>query len=445
MQWWSRALIVCSALMAGCVFAGHADDLPRVVLISIDGLQPSRYTSTGPARIPNLRRVMRQGVHADAVEGVFPSVTYPSHTTLITGVPPGVHGIIDNRIVDPERRANGGWFWYARWIRVPTLATAARAQGLRAAAVSWPVSVGLDIDYLVPEFSRSNHPESLVLLRALSRPRDVIDDAEKERGRPLEWPATDADRTALASYVLRRYRPHLMLLHLIELDSAQHETGPSSDESLAALERLDGHVGEILLTLERAGLRDHTNVVIASDHGFLELRHQLQPNAAFRNEGLITVDGRGTVTSWQAWFHSSGGAGFVYLKDPADDAVRERVHQVLRTIQSDPANGLRRIWTREELDRLGAHPDAAFGLDVVDGFYTSTAHDVLVAPSTTRGGHGYDPARAAMDASFIMAGPAVGRRGSLGGIRMTQIAPTLAEILGVTLSSQADRPLTIAD
>jgi predicted AlkP superfamily pyrophosphatase or phosphodiesterase len=444
-----RRLLVISlacALVAAAALLGAPegrDGVPRVLLVSIDGLMPSRYTAAAPAKIPHIRELMARGAHADGVTGVFPSVTYPSHTTLITGVPPAVHGIVDNRIVDPERRANGAWYWYAREIRAVTLPMAARARGLRAGAVSWPVTVGMPIDYLIPEFWRSNHPESLLLLRALSRPGDVIDAAEIGLDRGLDWPMTDRDRTDLARFILRTYEPELMLVHLIELDTAQHLTGPGSEESLASLERIDDYVGDLLETLDDAGLLELTNVAVVSDHGFLEVKQQLQPNAAFKRAGLITVDEAETVTGWRAWFHSSGGSGFVFLSDPSDAALRGRVHAVLKELQSDPAAGVRKIYTRAELDLMGAHPGASFALDVVDGFYTSVAHDALIAPAATRGGHGFDPARPELRASLVMAGPAVARRGSVGTIRMTQVAPTLAGILGVGLSPQADEPIPL--
>ena len=92
--------------------------------------------------------------------GVTPTVTYPSHTTMITGVLPGVHGIYNDRILDPEELLNGSWYWYARAIKVPTLHSVVKARGLTAAAVSWPATVGADIDYLVPEFGGvTRHPK----------------------------------------------------------------------------------------------------------------------------------------------------------------------------------------------------------------------------------------------------------------------------------------------
>jgi hypothetical protein len=128
------------------------------------------------------------------------------------------------------------------------------------------------------------------------------------------------------------------------------------------------------------------------------------------------------------------------VKDPAD---RPRVQQILMDLKKDPANGIREVWTGADLAARGSHPDAAFGLDVVNGFYTSAAWDVLVKPSASKGGHGFDPTRPELHSSFILAGPNVQRRGSIGVIKMTQIAPTLASILDVSLSPQAAKPVAL--
>ena len=144
-----RHVQVLIALVALATGANPRAEEParHVVMISIDGLRPVFYTQPGPAKIPTIRRLMQQGAWARGVTGVLPSVTYPSHTTLITGVLPARHGIFDNRILDPEGTSNMAWFWYARDIRVTTLPAAIRARGLTAAAVSWPVTVGMDLDW----------------------------------------------------------------------------------------------------------------------------------------------------------------------------------------------------------------------------------------------------------------------------------------------------------
>lgn len=421
--------------------AAQEASAPRVILISIDGLMPSAYTDPALAQYtPNLRALKARGVWADGVVGVLPTVTYPSHTTLITGVDPARHGIYDNAIVDPEGRSNGAWYSYADAIKVPTLPMAARARGLRAGAVTWPVTIGMDLDYLAPEYLGPRHPQSVSMLRVLSSPRDLLSQVEIARGKAFSWPQDDRDRTDISTFILKTYDPHVFLLHLIELDGAQHDFGPGSPEALRTLQRVDAYVGEIVAAITGSGRAAQTTIAVASDHGFQPVSRQLQINAAFRQAGLLTVGERGAISDWKAYFHSSGGSGYVLVKDAATES---RVATLLADLKRDPANGIREIWDRAALKARGAHPDAAFGLDVVDGFYSGGGHDVLVKPTTSKGGHGFAPDRVALHSSLIIAGPAVRRRGSLGVVKMVQIAPTLARILDVGLAPDAGKPLQI--
>ena len=435
----ARAVLLFAVVTALCLTVDARDASRHVVMISIDAMRPASYTSAGPARIPTLRALMARGAYARGVIGVLPSVTYPSHTTMITGVQPARHGIVSNTIPDPEGRAAGAWYWYARDIKVPTLPGAVRAKGLTAAAVSWPVTVGMDLDYVVPEHHRSRHPEALSLLRALSFPPRLID-AYEGTALPIAWPRTDAERTGMAAWIVRTFQPHLTLLHIFDNDSASHEFGPDSPEALAALEQSDAHVATMLDAVKSAGIADRTDVVIVSDHGFLPLETQLQPNFVFKRDGLITVDERGAITDWRAYFQASGGAGFVFLKDP-DDALRTRVRGLLDTLAADPANGIEKVWNRDDLAAAGASPDASFALTMKPGFYSGNAHTALLAPTGGKGGHGFDPARPELHASLIMAGPDVTPTGDLGIVRMSQIAPTVARWFGVQLAPEVDKPL----
>src|SRR5262245_26095979 len=126
----ARTAAVLLALAA--LVAAASAEPRRAVIVSVDGLMPDYYLRAGELglRIPTLRRLMAQGAVA-RVTGVLPTVTYPSHTTLVTGVPPRRHGIVSNRVFDPEGVAGGAWMWYASGVRVPTLVSAARRRGLR--------------------------------------------------------------------------------------------------------------------------------------------------------------------------------------------------------------------------------------------------------------------------------------------------------------------------
>jgi len=437
----TRVLVSLMAMTISSLVLLAVEPAPHVVLISIDGMRPSSYTTAGPAKIPTLRRLAGSGAHARGVIGVLPTVTYPSHTTMITGVPPAIHGIVNNTWADPEGQAAGAWYWYARDIKVPTLPGLIRASGMTAAAVSWPVTVGMDLDYNVPEHFRSRHPEALSMLRALSTPRHIIDAYEGSLPAPIAWPATDNERVGLAAWIIRTFKPNFTMLHIFDNDSASHQHGPDSPEAQAALERSDAHVGVILDAVQAAGLADRTSIVVISDHGFVPIQTQVQPNFAFKQDGLIEVNDRGAITAWEAYLHSAGGAGFVYVKRPDDVALIARVRRVLDTIAADPANGVDKIWTRQDLSRVGAAPDASFAVTMKPGFYTGTSHTALLQPTTSKGGHGFDPTMPQLHASLIMAGPAVTMKGDLGVVRMTQVAPTLARWFGVRLSAQADQAL----
>jgi predicted AlkP superfamily pyrophosphatase or phosphodiesterase len=145
--------VMAALVVAALTWLSAQERTPYVVMISIDGLRPALFADSR-LKLPTLRRLMQAGAWA-RVTGVLPTVTYSSHTTLITGVLPAVHGILDNRIFDPEGLSQQAWYWYASAIKVPTLPGVVKARGLTAAGVSWPASVGMELDYNVPATRRT--------------------------------------------------------------------------------------------------------------------------------------------------------------------------------------------------------------------------------------------------------------------------------------------------
>src|SRR5687768_6858800 len=106
-----RMLAIAASLLGAAAVAG-AQEPRHVVMVSVDGLMADYYVQADALglKVPTLRRLMQEGAWARGVTGVLPTVTYPSHTTLITGVPPRVHGIFFNTIFDPEERSSGAWY-----------------------------------------------------------------------------------------------------------------------------------------------------------------------------------------------------------------------------------------------------------------------------------------------------------------------------------------------
>src|SRR6185369_6235135 len=323
---WLLAGVVLLLLAIGWILPARsgAQEAPHplLLLISIDGLRPDYVTAADSyqAKIPHLRRFLKDGAFADGVEGVIPTVTYPSHTTLITGVWPAVHGILANTTFDPRRENQGGWYWYTEDIRVPTLWDVARQAGMTTASIQWPVSVGARVTWNIPEVWRANTDEDAKLLRALATD-GLLPELESElgpypRGQDV---ADDERRGTYATRVIEKKRPQLLTLHLLALDHVEHETGPLSPESFAVLERQDAVVGKLRDAVERVA-PGRAYVAIVSDHGFVNIRSRVNPFVAFRNAGLITVSGR-AVTAWKAMPWTAGGSAAIVLKDPADAAT----------------------------------------------------------------------------------------------------------------------------
>jgi predicted AlkP superfamily pyrophosphatase or phosphodiesterase len=439
-------LVLAAASLAAADPAGVVMPGPRLVLVSIDGLSPASYREPDALglSIPNLRDLVRTGASASGVQGVLPTVTYPSHTTLLTGVPPRIHGILGNRIFDPEGRSNQAWHWYADEIRVPTLATAAYGKGLLVGSVFWPVTLGLEVDALVPEFWRSgsSHPADLELLRALSS-QGLVDEVEATLGHPLAYPLTDAERTELALHVLRTRKPNLLLLHLIDHDFAQHEFGIGSPEALAALERIDAELGRIRATLGELGLAERTLFVIVSDHGFLPGDRELHPNALLRQAGLLETDKEGKIARWRAAFEAEGGSALLRLADPTDGETLLAVRALFEKKLQEKGSGLRAVLGAPEIAALGGDPEIhPLALDAREGFcFGNVATGGWSVAAKDRAHHGYAPVRPELEAALIVAGPGLARTGDLGTVPMTRIAPTLARYLGVELDPRADAPM----
>jgi len=438
------ALLVLSPFTLAAAYRAQAP-IP-LVLISIDGLRPDYVLEADRygLKIPELRRLLAEGAHASGVRGVLPTVTYPSHTTIVTGVSPARHGILANRPFDPLAR-NQGSFWYAEDIKARTLWDAAADAGLTTSSVDWPVTAGARIRWNIAQIWRAGTGDEGKLTHAVSTP-GLLAEAERVVG---PWPAGDAwwvadDRrkAAFDVYLLAAKKPHLHLCYFSGLDEEQHTTGPGSPQVKAALEEIDRLVGQVRSAAEKRG-GGTAYVAVVSDHGFARSDRYLDLNEPLRRAGLYEVDGRGQVASWRAFAWSAAGSAAIMLRDPADEDARRKVASVLDRLAEQPANGIDRILTGAEARAAGGFPTAAF---VVGARAEPSTGNGLDAPAFrpgphVHGEHGYLPENAEMDASFLVAGPGITAGRDLGRIDMRDVAPTLAGLLHLSLPAAEGRDL----
>src|SRR5262245_15974955 len=367
-----------------------------VVIISIDRLPPDYYNSPGGygLRIPNLTRMKLEGASAAGVIGIYPRNTYPAHTTIVSGVRPAKHGIVQNRIFEPPDGAQTrDWHWFAKAIKSETLWSVAKKAGLTTAGVSWPVTVGADIDYNIPEFWVL--PETPTL--AGPSPRNATPGLVEKivASLPVKDPKGDEWRTAAAESIITTYRPRLLLIHLLELDHLHHTYGPGSPQGLESTEREDSYVGRIIEAPKRAGVFEKTTFFVVSDHGFGRVEKRYTPGVTLVKEKLVTLDSAGKPTSWKAAVWPGGGSCAIMLRDPKDKATADKVADIFLRMSARSGSPINRIVTRQEMDKLGAIPEAALMLEAASGFTFGEGYtgEEVRDSGDYHGTHGYLPSR----------------------------------------------------
>ena len=446
----SRCALLALPLVLLATLAANAALGASMLMISVDGLKPE-YVLDADAhslKIPFLRSLLRDGAYARGVSGVWPTVTYPSHTTLLTGVAPAEHGIYNNLEFDPKNTFANAWYWYAQQIRVPTLWQAAHEAGLSTASIGWPVSVGAAaVDFLIPEYWRVARltdvdPSDALMMAALSHPSDLLQKMQVRVGPYMRGndpsPPGDEIKTRYAVDILKTQKPKFMTIHLSSLDEQQHGHGPFSPEANQDLEVIDGQLAQLFAA---ARANDPKAIaVVVSDHGFVRITHKVNLMQPFVHAGLIQIGG-----AWKAQPWSGSGMAAVMLHDPADAQTETQVRVLLQSLKADPNNGIAEVLERDAIAERGAFPGASFLVIMKLGYYAladATSPLVSEIPGTL-GSHGFSPDYPEMRASFFIEGSGIAHHRDLGLIDMRQIAPTLAHLLNVRLPAALQPPLVL--
>lgn len=377
-----------------------------LLVISVDGLD-HRYLADRDRlglKIPNIRKMLAQGSWADrGVIGVVPTITWPSHTTLITGVEPSVHGITSNRL------PGGDYPWSVHSLRAETLVDAAHAAGLKSAAITWPVTVDAPLDYNLPEYfsRRRGGAMDLQSVESKSVPSDLV--AQISRASPSfaqEW-MDDRTRAEAATFLLRKTKPDLLLIHLVDLDSEEHDNGPFTRQAFAVLEYTDELIGRML-----AAKSPDTAVALVSDHGFERVDTTVDLLRLAAKQHVAGLNPRGAIVT------ARDGSGVVFLE----------------RLASEGRFGVGRRIPPEEVARLapGLTKEAAVFESAEHFEFAGTgAGSQIFGKPHEIGTHGHWPTR--YRAVFVIAGDSLPAR-RLGEIPMTQVAPQFAQVLGIVFT-----------
>jgi len=259
------------------------------------------------------------------------------------------------------------------------------------------------------------HEDDLKLQRALNTPgleQELSAETRPLSGRHGGTVAEDEVRARFRDSPAGKKHPVFLNGYLTGLDTEEHLVRAVQSEIERGLWRGWTQSSARLRTAAEKAAPGRATVCVVSDHGFAAIEHDVNLYAAFREAGLFSVDKDDKVTDWKAMLWPAGGSAAVMLADPKDEQVRLRVKTLLASLASDPANGIDRIWTQDEIQRGRGFPQAAFLVSLKIGYEMAYAlSPPLVTKPSNLGMHGYVPERAEMRSSFFIVGPQVARGG----------------------------------
>src|SRR4051794_3992755 len=297
----NRLFIAFFAVVAAVHFEGPshlaaADTDRHVVLISVDGLA-HYYFDDPKAPMPFIRSLAAEGARARRMKTSMPTNTWPNHTTLVTGVQPGKHGVIANDYFDREQQKSIPYipdpiFNKDEIVKAPTIYDVAHDAGMSTAGVCWPASRGAKTwDWTIPDvfeqatFMQYTTPAVVEECKSAGIPLEKQNEWCKagNAGKPMR----DWMYATLACHLIAKHQPRLLCLHLMSVDGLEHGFGRQTPEVYWAINDSDQRVRQVVDAVDAAGLRDKTTFVVTADHGFITYTKLIQPNVLLKQAGLI--------------------------------------------------------------------------------------------------------------------------------------------------------------
>lgn len=406
----------------------------HLIVISYDAFSVDQWERA--RNLPNLSKLIDNGAYTTNLTSVYPSLTYVAHSTMVTGVYPEKHGVFHNNSFQPfVREKDQSWFWYRSDLKVPTIYDKLKEHHLTSGGILWPVTGKASINYNIPEIRAIGKENQALKILKNGSPFYSIR-MEMKYGnirKGIEQPYLDDFTTRCTLDTIRRKKPNLMLVHLIDLDDTKHENGTHGDAIDHTLIRMDQRLGDIMEAVKEAGIYDETVFLVIGDHGQLDVQYKVKLNQLLMENGLIYEE-KGELR-WRAYVQGAGGAAYLHIKDGDLEAER-RALSVLEAAMKSDSYGIECIYNAIEMKEQHAYPCAPYMLEAKAGycFVDSLEGDVVTDLSKIGekyATHGYSPKKSNYSCNLVISGAAMKKQYKINEARMIDIAPTMARILGI--------------
>lgn len=414
----------------------------HVILITMDGF-PSYEYHDSRAPVPTMRKLAAEGVVAsEGMRVANPSITWPNHTTLATGVFPAKHSVLFNGLFVRNPDNGSGHIDPARdqseLVAVPTIWDIAHKAGLTTAAIDWPCTCNSPaLDDSFPDVADQIDHITPILKKELLD-TGILPSASQFTFSRMSPPQHDQIWTAATCYVIKHRKPNLLLLHMLLTDTVQHQYGPQSTAAYTAIAVVDEQLAKILAAVDEAGIRDNTTIIVTADHGFERYNKVIHPAAILRKSG---------ISPRRVQIVPEGGTAFVYFNDPATASA---LAQEMPALFKDH-EGVVDVIAPDRYSAMGwpmpdqNHHMANLVLAAKDGysFGGSAGGEEIVTfpPFMAFGSHGYLNSNPKMNAVFIAAGRGIRKGAKLDTFQNTNVAPTIAKLLGLKMENIDGKPL----
>lgn len=413
--------------------------MSRAVVISIDSLFTSdiKYLE----ELPNFREILKGSSIVKDINCIYPTLTYPCHTTIVTGVYPDKHGISHNEKLELNVKMPE-WYWYSKDIKCETIIDLAKKNNITTSTILWPVTGGCSSDHNIAEIWTKDENEDHLNVYANSCSKHLVESVYPKYKHIINWnrePYLDEFGVCCAEDIISKYKPELMFMHLAYLDHTRHQYGLYHDKVIDCFPKYDEWLGRIIIALKEEKVYEDTNFIILGDHGQLEVKELISPNIVFKDEGLISVDKDGRVTDYKAIFKSAGISSHIIVKDKN---YLEEVKNTLEMMKNSGIYGIENIFNREELKnnhRLDCDADfviegklgIAFSNDVVGDIVKETDNSNYKYCLAT---HGHLPYKGDKP-PFIAKGPNIKENIVINGGNLVDEAPTIMKIFGIDMEN----------
>ncbi len=403
---------------------------PMVVVISLDAFGASLLNDP-LLPTPALHALMKSGAYATSMQPVNPTVTWPNHTSMVTGVAPAKHGLIANGQITGERTGKPIHVEFhadkTALVRVPTVYDEAHDAGMVTAEMDWvAVEHAKGIDW---SFFEQPLPTMPLLQEMMAD--GSLTQAELDNFRKASQPYRDRLYTRGAVYAIKHHHPNLTLLHLLALDGTEHTYGYGTPAGAVTAAFLDDQVKEVIDAVKDAGDLDRTTFLIVSDHGQSSVHHSANPNEILKDAGIAPSE---------ATALAEGGAAYIY----ETHATPELSAKIRAAFSASPATDS--VPTDAEIKAQGwpSTKDNPTAFDVLA--YAKEdwkfADKVPAQPEPQTGAHGYPNTRPLMQEIFIASGAAIRQAGEQPAFPNIDVAATIAQILGLPQAGMDGKPVT---